>query len=135
MKTPKDVDSYIAAAPKEVRAMLIELRRVIKSAAPKAVERISYGMPFYEYGGAGYKGRLVYFAAFKNHISLFIIPRNAEAMPAGLAKYHASKATYRFPVDKPIPFTLIGKTVRALVRERDKANKTDDKTLNRKKNR
>ena len=135
MKKPKDVDSYIAAAPKEVRAKLTELRRVIKNAAPRASERISYGMPFYEYGGAGYKGRLVYFAAFKKHISLFITPWNAEAVPAELAKYHAGKATYRFPLDKPIPFTLIGKTVRALVRERDKANKTDDKPLNPKKNR
>ena len=135
MKTPKDVDSYIAAAPKEVRATLNELRRVIKNAAPKASERISYGLPFYEYGGAGYKGRLVYFAAFKKHISLFITPRNAEAVPAELAKYHAGKATYRFPLDKPIPFTLIGKTVRALVRERDKANKTNNKPLNPKKNR
>ena len=124
MKTPKDVDSYIAAAPKEVRATLTELRRVIKNAAPGASERISYGMPFYEYGGTGYKGRLVYFAAFKKHISLFITPRQAETVPAGLAKYHTAKATYRFVLDKPIPFTLIGRTIRALVRERDKANKT-----------
>ena len=109
MKTPKDVDSYIAAAPKEIRVALIELRRTIKNAAPRASERISYGMPFYEYGGAGYKGRLVYFAAFKKHISLFIIPGSAEAVPAELAKYHAGKATYRFPLDKPIPFTLSGK--------------------------
>jgi uncharacterized protein YdhG (YjbR/CyaY superfamily) len=124
MKKPKDVDSYIAAAPKEVRTKLIELRRVIKNAAPRASERISYGMPFYEYGGTGYKGRLVYFAAFKKHISLFIIPRHAETVAAELAKYHAGKATYRFDLDKPIPFTLIGRTVKALVRERDTANKS-----------
>ena len=55
MKKPKDVDSYIAAAPKEVRAKLTELRRVIKNAAPRASERISYGMPFYEYGARGTK--------------------------------------------------------------------------------
>ena len=123
MKTPQDVDSYIAAAPKEVRATLTELRRVIRSAAPKASERISYGMPFYEYGGKGYKGRLIYFAAFKKHISLFIIPWHAGNLPSEIAKYHVSKATYRFDLDKPMPFTLIGRTVKALVRERDKANK------------
>ena len=125
MKTPKDVDSYIAAAPKEVRAQLTELRRVIKNAAPGASERISYGMPFYEYGGTGYKGRLVYFAVFKKHISLFIIPGHTETVPAELANYHAGKATYRFVLDKPIPFTLIGRTIRQLVRKRDKANKTN----------
>ena len=123
MKTPKDVDSYIAAAPKEVRATLAELRRVIRNAAPTASERISYGMPFYEYGGTGYKGRLIYFAAFKKHISLFITPWHAVNVPRALAKYHVSKATYRFALDQPMPFTLIGRTVKALVRERNKANK------------
>ncbi len=123
MKPQDEVDSYIAGAPEEVRDTLIELRCVIKNAAPGAMERISYGMPFYEYGGSGYKGRLVYFAAFKKHISLFIAPRNAETVPAELAQYHAGKATYQFPLDKPIPFALIGETVEALVRERDEANK------------
>ena len=124
MKTHKDVDSYIAAAPEEVRAMLAELRRVIKKAAPKANERISYGMPFYEYGGTGYKGRLIYFAAFKNHISLFITPWYTKTVPSELKRYHVSKATYRFPSDEPFPFTLIEKTVRALVKESVKQNKT-----------
>jgi uncharacterized protein YdhG (YjbR/CyaY superfamily) len=118
MKRPNDVDSYIAAAPKELRATLAELRRVIKKAAPKANERVSYGMPFYEYGGTGYKGRLMYFAAFKNHISLFITPWYAKTVSSELERYHVSKATYRFPLDKPFPFTLIEKTVKALVKER-----------------
>lgn len=91
MKTPKDVDSYIEAAPKEIRATLTELRRVIKSVAPGASELISYGMPFYEYGGTGYKGRLVYFAVFKKHISLFIIPWYAETVPAELYQ-HTTRA-------------------------------------------
>ncbi|MFN7944291.1 MAG: DUF1801 domain-containing protein [Blastocatellia bacterium] len=124
MKTPNDVDSYIMAAPESVQVTLTRLRCVIKNAAPRAAERISYGMPFYEYGGTGYKGRLIYFAAFKKHISLFITPWQAETVPPELAEYHAGKATYRFPLDKPIPFTLIGKTVKALVRERNKADKT-----------
>lgn len=127
MKTPQDVDAYIASAPEKVRATLAELRRVIKSAAPKASERISYGLPFYEYGGAGYRGRLVYFAAFEKHISLFITPWHAETVPPELAKYHAGKATYQFPLDKPLPFPLIRKTVRALVKERDRASKPNAK--------
>ena len=64
-KAPKDVDSYISAAPKEVRTKLRELRAAIRAVAPKAEERISYGMPYY-----GYKGRLVYFAHAKKHIGL-----------------------------------------------------------------
>jgi len=59
--TPKDVDSYIKAAPQAVRDKLAQLRTLIKAAAPKAEERISYGMPYY-----GYEGRLAYFQARKN---------------------------------------------------------------------
>lgn len=114
----KDVDAYIAQAPEAVRPTLIKLRRVIKKAAPKANERISYGMPFYEYGGRGYAGRLIYFAAFKKHISLFITPWGASVVPKEMKKYHVSKATYRFPLDKPLPFALISQTVKALVKER-----------------
>ena len=76
-KTPKDVDAYIAGVPEGVRGTLVKLRSVIKKAAPKAIERISYGMPFYEYGGSGFKGRLIYFAVSKNHIAVYIAPTRA----------------------------------------------------------
>jgi len=127
MRTFKDVDSYLAEAPDEIRDRLIKLRRTIQKAAPRAMERISYGVPFYEYGGTGYKGRLVYFAAFKKHISVFLPPGGM--LPRELAremdKYHAGKATYRFPLDQPFPFTLVGKVIKELVKERDKRGTKD----------
>jgi uncharacterized protein YdhG (YjbR/CyaY superfamily) len=119
-KTPKDVDSYIAQAPKGVQPRLTKLREIIKKTAPKAAERISYGMPFYEYGGTGYKGRLIYFAYFKKHISLFITPWYDKTLPTELNKYHAGKATYQFPLDQPFPFALVAKTIQKMVEERDK---------------
>jgi uncharacterized protein YdhG (YjbR/CyaY superfamily) len=66
-KTPKDVDEYIARAPKEMQGKLEELRVAITEAAPAAVESISYGMPYYVY-----KGRLAYFNLTKTHIGLYI---------------------------------------------------------------
>jgi uncharacterized protein YdhG (YjbR/CyaY superfamily) len=125
MKQTKDVDAYIGEAPEEIRDRLARLRRVIRKAAPKATERISYSMPFYEYGGTGYRGRLVYFAAFKKHLSVFF--PCAGMLPRGLArkmeKYHAGKATYRFPLDQTVPFGLIGRVVQRLVKERDRLNR------------
>ncbi len=56
MKAVKDVDEYIANAPKDIHSKLRELRRAIRTAVPKAEESISYGMPYYYY-----KGLLVYF--------------------------------------------------------------------------
>lgn len=113
------VDQYISAFPKVVQKLLKQIRATIKKAAPKATERISYGMPFYEYGGNGIKGRLIYFAAFKKHISLFITPNHTDTLPKEMKLYHVSKATYQFPLDKPFPFSLLEKTVKAIVAERD----------------
>lgn len=115
----KDVDEYISFCPTDVQPVLKKLRTTIKKAAPIADERISYGMPFYEYGSKGYDGRLIYFAAFKKHISLFITPRHSKSVPSELQEYHVSKATYQFPLDKPFPYTLIEKTVKLLVKARD----------------
>jgi len=55
------VDAYIATAPKAVQPMLHQLRQAIRGAAPKAEEKLSYGMPYY-----AYHGRLIYFAAHRN---------------------------------------------------------------------
>lgn len=41
----KEVDAYIANAPKEARGKLKEIRSTIRQAAPDAVESISYKMP------------------------------------------------------------------------------------------
>jgi len=103
----KDVNEYISGFPTEIQAVLKKIRSTIKKAAPQANERISYGMPFYEYGGKGYEGRLIYFAAFKNHISLFIMPRNTETVPKEMRTFHVSKATCQFPLDKPFPFSIL----------------------------
>jgi uncharacterized protein YdhG (YjbR/CyaY superfamily) len=118
MQKVDSVNKYISGFPKDVQVVLKKLRGVIKKSAPKATEKISYGMPFYEYGGTGIKGRLIYFAAFKKHISLFIMPRNPNTLPAALKKYHVSKATYRFSLGESLPFFLIEKTVKSLVKER-----------------
>ena len=114
MKKAKDVDEYIAKAPKEVRGKLKELRAIIKSAAPKAEERISYGMPYY-----GYKGRLVYFAFAKKHIGLYVPPPIIEEHKKELKNYETAKATVRFPLNKKLPLSLIKKLVKARVKKNE----------------
>ena len=107
-KKPKDVDSYIASAPKEARAKLKEMRTLIKQSAPDATEKISYGMPYY-----AYKGRLAYFSHWKTHVGLYIPTPVIEEHETELAKYSTDKATVRFPLDKKLPATLIKKLVKA----------------------
>ncbi len=118
-KAPKDVDEYIVNTPEEVRDTLIKLRRTIKKAAPKATERISYGMPFYEYRGSGFKGRLIYFNASKKHIAVFIPPTRAGESLDKLKKYQVTKSSFHFPLNKPFPFTLVGSTLQEIVKKID----------------
>ena len=103
-KTPKDVDAYIAGMSEGVRGTLVKLRSVIKKAAPKAIERISYGMPFYEYGGSGFKGRLIYFAVSKNHIAVHIPPTRAGESLAKLKEVSSHKIVFSFSFGQTISF-------------------------------
>jgi uncharacterized protein YdhG (YjbR/CyaY superfamily) len=113
-KAPKDVDEYIAGAPKEAQTKLKELRAAIREAAPTAVERISYGMPYYDY-----KGRLVYFRLAKAHIGLYVPTPVIEEHTSELADYETAKATVRFPLDKRLPITLIKKLVKARMKKNE----------------
>lgn len=113
MNKARTVDEYINKAPAEVRGKLNELRSLIKRIAPKSVERISYGMPFYDY-----KGPLVYFAAMKDYIGLYIPPPIIANHQKELQKYKTTKSAIHLPSDK-LPTGLIKKLVKARVEHND----------------
>ena len=118
MKPAKNVDEYIAQAPKEVQEKLQELRAVIKFTAPNAEERISYGMPYYFY-----KGRLVYFQLWKKHIGFYVPTPVVEKHKSELQGYETTNATIHFPLNDKLPLDLIKKLVEARVRKNDEAEK------------
>jgi uncharacterized protein YdhG (YjbR/CyaY superfamily) len=104
----KSIDEYIAACSPAVRPTLRKLRATIRRAAsPDAEEMISYRMPAF-----ARHGMLVYFAAFKNHIGLFPPVRGNAKLEAAVAKYAGPKGNLQFPLDQPIPYTLIARIVR-----------------------
>lgn len=109
----KNVDEYIQAFPPPVSYMLEKLRKTIKSAAPKAEEVISYGIAGYKY-----HGMLIYFAGYKNHVSVYPAPRSSVEFKKELAVYKGGKGTLQFPLDKPLPLDL----VKRIVKFRIKAN-------------
>lgn len=120
MKPAKNVDEYIASAPEEVRDKLKEFRATVKTAAPNAQERISYGMPYYQY-----KGRLVYFGLSKKHIGLYIPSPIIEEHKNELKNYETTKATIRFPLDKKLPVMLIKKLIKAREKKNDETEKKE----------
>ena len=112
------IDAYIGAAPDAVKPLLMELRAVIRSAAPEAQEKISYKMPaFFQ------NGPLVYFAAFSHHIGFFPTASGIEAFEEELKGYDTAKGTVRFPFGKPIPYELVSRIVRFKVEENTKKAK------------
>jgi uncharacterized protein YdhG (YjbR/CyaY superfamily) len=109
------VEEYLAALPDERRAVMEELRRTIKAAAPDATETIAYLMPAMRSHGGQF---LVSYAAYKKHYSLF--PASEAVIEAGgeeLKPYLAGKGTIQFPANKPIPTALVAKIVKVRVAE------------------
>jgi uncharacterized protein YdhG (YjbR/CyaY superfamily) len=112
MDPAKDVDAYIAAAPKAVQAKLREVRAAIREVAPDAVESMSYGIPFYSFEGvSGIEGRLVYFGLLKTDVGLYLRPPVLEEHRDELAGYKTTKSALKIPLDMPIPVALIQRLV------------------------
>jgi uncharacterized protein YdhG (YjbR/CyaY superfamily) len=104
---PETIEEYIASFPPDVRPILEQVRATIRKAAPEAQETIKYQMPTYTL-----KGNLIYFAAYKNHISVYPAPRGSKEFEKELAQYQGGKGTVRFPLAQPIPFDLIRRIVK-----------------------
>jgi len=108
---PRAVDEYLAAVPEPARRTLHKMRAAIRSAMPpEATEAISYRIPAFQYNGL-----LLWYAAFSDHCSLFPTAAVIAAFQKELKGYTTSKGTIHFPLDKPLPTTLLRKLVKARV--------------------
>jgi uncharacterized protein YdhG (YjbR/CyaY superfamily) len=108
----KTVDEYLSALPANTKVILKEVRKTIKQAAPQAEELISYNIPSFKLHGG-----LIWYAAWKEHISVYPRSSRMDASIKELSEYEGAKGTIKFPIDKPIPFDLISKIVKFRVKE------------------
>jgi uncharacterized protein YdhG (YjbR/CyaY superfamily) len=106
--------------PEPARATLQKVRTTIRSVVPpETTEEISYGIPSFRY-----KGGLVAYAAFKKHCSFFPMSASLiETMKDSLEEYRTSKGTLQFPLDKPLPSTLVKRIVKARVADNEKRSR------------
>lgn len=106
------IDEYIAMFPEDVQRILNEIRQIIRDVAPEAKETINYQMPTFTLNG-----NLVHFAAFSNHIGFYPTPTGIEAFQEELSPYKGAKGSVQFPIDQPLPFSLIRRIVEYRVQE------------------
>jgi uncharacterized protein YdhG (YjbR/CyaY superfamily) len=108
-----DVDEYLRQLEEPKRSTLQALRRTILEILPEAEQVISYRVPAFRVNGKTVAG----FAAFRNHLSY--LPFSGSVLPQladELEGYTMTKSALHFPVDRPLPKTLVKKLITARLR-------------------
>jgi uncharacterized protein YdhG (YjbR/CyaY superfamily) len=112
-KSATTVDKFLMLQNSVTGKTLSKMRRAIKAAAPKAEEKIAYGIPYYRYNGP-----LAAFMSHKNHCSLVTMSYGIiKKMKNDLKPYKVSGTTIHFPHDKALPSSLVKKIIKARLRE------------------
>ena len=116
--TLKDVEAYFSSVPEPARSTLLAVRAAIRSAAPKdAFEGFSYGFPAFKVQD-GTIGGCAARAGFCSYYPMS--GRVITRLKAELKDYQTSSGAIRFPVDKPLPDSLVKKLVKARMEEIEK---------------
>jgi uncharacterized protein YdhG (YjbR/CyaY superfamily) len=110
----RDIDEYLAQLEQPKRDTLEALRETILSIIPEAEQCISYGTPAFRMHGKVVAG----FAAFTNHLAF--LPHSGSVFPElrdDLAGYVTTTGSLHFPIDKPLPESLVRKLIDARLRQ------------------
>lgn len=108
------IDAYIGTFPADIQPVLERVRQAIRAAAPHATETMSYGMPTFDLLGK----HLVFFAGWKQHVSVYPLPAGDAAFQQRIARYKRVKSTIHLPFGQPIPYDLITELVTFLTSEK-----------------
>lgn len=79
------------------------IKRLVHSVVPNVSEVISYGLPTFKYKGKP----LLYFGAFKNHMSVFPTPAPIDELSDKLKPYKVSKGAVQFTKQMPLTDDII----------------------------
>jgi len=116
------IDEYIAGQPAEIQSILHEVRATIRTAAPDAVEKVSWMMPTFWQGE-----NLIHFCAHRNHLGIHpgALERLSDELLERLTAYKTSKGAIQFPYNKTIDCALIADITRwrvSCVEDKNKMN-------------
>lgn len=110
----KNVDTFIKLSPKVSQAKLQQLRQLIKTVVPQAEEGISYRMPVFKFHGQ----QLVGFAGYEHHLGFYPMSGSfLNKYKKELKDFKTSKGAVQFPLDRPLPVTLIKKMIKDRIKQ------------------
>jgi uncharacterized protein YdhG (YjbR/CyaY superfamily) len=112
------IDDYLKAnaTPTQIEC-LQKIRALAHKMIPKPEEVISYGIPTIKYKGKS----VIYFAAFKNHMSVY--PITADGIREKLKDFKTSKGTVQFTEAKPVPESIIKEMITLRLKTIDAGSK------------
>jgi uncharacterized protein YdhG (YjbR/CyaY superfamily) len=109
-----EIDEYLRAVDEPKRKTLQALRSTILEIVPDAEQGISYRIPAFRVRGKVVAG----FAAFKDHLSY--LPFSGSVLGQlgdELREYTMTKSALHFPVDRPLPKSLVRKLIAVRLQE------------------
>lgn len=109
---PETIEDYISTTSPEVQERIYELHETITKAAPDAEQGLKWNMPAYSY-----QKILVAFKVFKHHVGFYPMESAIKAFSKELEDYKQGDGSVQFPLDKPLPLSLITKMVKFRVKE------------------
>jgi uncharacterized protein YdhG (YjbR/CyaY superfamily) len=113
-KAPNEKESralirkYSAKLTPSTRRRLKQLADTIRKAAPGAVDAFSYQIPAFRYNGK----ILVWYAGWRDHLSMYPLSATDRAF-ATKKGFKTAKGTVQFPLDDPLPVSLIRRLVKS----------------------
>ena len=109
---PKDINEYVNFASSDAKDRLNEILECLRIAAPEAEEGLKWGSPAFTQ-----KRVLFTVAAYKDHLSFYPTPAVLEVFKEDLDGFKTTSGGIQFPLDKPLPLSLIDKIARYRLRE------------------
>ena len=105
-----EIDNYLDALDEPKRTALQALRTTILEIVPEAEQGLSYRVPAFRVRGKVVAG----FAAFKEHLSYLPFSGSVlEALGDEVRGYTMTKSSLHFPVERPLPKTLVERLITA----------------------
>lgn len=108
--TDPQVQHYIDQVPTVAKPLFDQLRTLVKQELPHAHEILSYGIIGYKIDD---KRARVFISGWKDHVAIYPVPKN-EKLQTELKPYIKGKGTLWFPLDTPLPKSLIRQMIHDL---------------------